>query len=237
MMTPHAGHPGTYRECAHPDCVTYRARYRKRWQLDRERGIKRTIDPTPIALHVATLLGQGWSCRGIAGAAGVAPQTVTRLKRGDAKTIGREAAAKILAVNGLPREASHQTTEPFVPRVGTVRRLQALQVMGWTTTYLRDEYGINPCTLYQQGRWVTRSTHDKVARAYRELSHRRGPSERTTQRALARGYVGPADWNDIDLDEAPEVEWVLNRKGNEWQRADEAGRWIADDARRVGGAA
>jgi hypothetical protein len=238
-MTPHAGHPGTYRECRHPDCNTYRTRYRKRWQLERERGISRTVDPRPVALHVAALIGAGWTHRAIAGAAGVAPQTVTRLTRGVAKSIGREAAGKILAVDvaQVPSIASHQTAEPFVSRVGTVRRIQALMFMGYSGRDLRA-YGINSYNLLnQQGRWVTRSTHDKVAAVYRGLSHVPGPTPRSRREAERRGYVGPAAWEDIDLDAAPDVEWVYNRMTAEWIPADTASRYMGEDAPRVGGAA
>lgn len=215
--TPHAGHPGTYRECRHPDCDAYRARYRKRWQLDRERGIARTVDPRRAALHVAALLGAGWTHRAIAGAAGVAPQTVTRLTRGEAKSIGREAEAKILGVqvDQIPSTPSHQTTEPFVSRVGSVRRVQALMFMGYSGRDLRA-HGINSCNvLNQQGRWVTRSTHDRVAAVYRELSHVPGPTPRSRREAERRGYVGPAAWEDIDHDLEPSVDRIGWVEGSE----------------------
>lgn len=196
-----------HRSCDHPECVAARAKYAKQWRLDRHRGIRRTIDPTEATLHVATLQGAGWSARAIAAAAEVAPQTVTRLIRGDAKSVGRDTAAKILAVNPeqVPAKASHQTTEPFVPRIGTNRRIQAMLAMGWPLTYLHDVYGINTATLYQQGTWVTRTTHDKVARAYADLAHRRGPSERTRSRARAKGYLDPLAWDDIDHDAEPDI--------------------------------
>ena len=159
------------------------------------------------------MLGTGWTHRAIAGAAGVAPQTVTRLTRGAAKSIGRETAAKILAVriDQVPSAPSAQTSEPFVSRVGSVRRIQALMFMGYSGRDLRA-HGVNSYNvLNQQGRWVTRSTHDKVAAVYRTISHIPGPTPRSRREAERRGYVGPAAWEDIDHDLEPSVDrigWV-----------------------------
>lgn len=187
--------------------ISRQALYSKRHQLRKLRGETAYIDTAPARTHLATLAGAGWSIRAIAGAAGLAPVTVSRLHNGQANA-SPDTLRKILAVNPstIPTTPSRQTTEPFVPRIGTVRRLQALQYMGWTTAYLREHHGIPPATLYQQGRWVTRTMHDRVAAAYRELSHRLGPSERTRIRARRAGYVSPASWDDIDLDQAPERE-------------------------------
>ena len=206
-MTGHQ-HGNLHPSCPEPACVDRRNRYYKRWRYDRFHGDTRTTTTTRARLHVATMIGAGWSARAIAGAAGVAPQTVTRVLDPDSTSIHKTTAAKILAVDPftVASTPSRQTSEPFVPRVGTVRRLQALLYMGWTTRHLHEVYGIHPATLYQQGRWVTRTTHDKVAAAYRELSHRPGPSHRTRSRARAKGYAGPADWDDIDHDLEPEVE-------------------------------
>lgn len=207
MTAPHV-HGRLHRACQHPDCKTARAKYAKKWKLDHERGIPRTIDPTPARLHVAHLLGQGWTCRGIAGAAGLAPQTVTRLARGEARKIGRTTAAKILAIDTgtLPAQASVQTTEPFVPRIGTVRRLQALMYMGYSHPDLKARGLDSSNILNQTGTWVTRSTHDRVAAVYRELAHKEGPHPRSRYEAMKRGYVGPTAWDDIDHDLEPENE-------------------------------
>lgn len=206
-MTGHE-HGNLHRNCPDPACIETRARYMKRWRFDRAHGLTRTTTADLARLHVSTMIGIGWSARAVAGAAGVSPQTVTRLLDPEQTAIYKTTAVKLLAVDPftLPSTPSHQTAEPMVPRVGTVRRLQALLFMGWTTKHLYEVYGINPTTLYQQGRWVTRTTHDKVAAAYRALSHRPGPSERTRARARATGYVSPADWDDIDHDLEPQAD-------------------------------
>jgi lambda repressor-like predicted transcriptional regulator len=204
----HSGHGGHYKTCTHPDCVQHRLRYQKRWRLDRSRGHKRLTDSTPVRLHLDTLRGAGWSLRSIAATAGISTTTASYLVNGQ-PTVKHSVATAILGVdpNQVPIRASKQTTEPFVSRVGTTRRIQALLFMGWTHVEMTARSGVRTAALlHQQGRWVTRSTHDKVATLYRDLSHRPGPSERTRTRARNRGYLGPASWDDIDLDEAPELD-------------------------------
>lgn len=196
----HTGHPGAYRTCTHPDCKTYRDRYRKKWHYDRSHGLKRYVDGTPARHHIAALVGAGWSYRAIAGAADVSPTTINRVARGLQKYLQRPIAARILDVSGLPSQPTKGSDEPFVPRVGTVRRIQALLYMGHRHMDIDPRSAV---LLHQQGRWVTKSTHDRIAAVYDALAMTPGPSERTRQRARALGYVGPLDWDDIDLDAEP----------------------------------
>lgn len=158
-------------------------------------------------MHFYTLTASGWSLRAIAAHAGVDATSVSRfIRHGDDLP---HVAAGILSIDptSLPEHSNHDG-EPFVSRIGTTRRLQALFVMGWRAADIAERIGKPEGwvhnKVHQQGRWVRRSTHDLVAQVYRDLSGRRGPSERTRNRALARGYVGPASWEDIDRDEAPE---------------------------------
>ena len=201
-------HGRLHRTCQEPACREARAKYAKRWRYERSHGKQRTMETDKVRLHIATLMGRDFSARAIAGAAGVSVNTVTGVMNG-APRIRRDIAAKILAVRPdiIPQQPSRQTTEPFVSRVGTVRRLQALFVMQWRAEDLvaygapNDRWVYN--LLHQQGRWVTRSTHDKVAAIYDQLKDKLGPSPRTRTRALNRGYRGPLDWEDIDRDLEP----------------------------------
>lgn len=206
-MSVHHGHPGPYRSCSEPDCFAARARYGKRWKLDDAHGVRRSVDPGPAQMHVASLLGAGWSLRAIAGAANLSPSTVARLRDRNNKQLSRVPAERILAVTGLPGRPSSQTTQPFVSRVGTVRRVQALMFMGWSHDDLLEEYGIRSANLVNQpGRWVRRSTYDQVAEIYRRLSNQLGPSPRARLHAKRLGYHGPAAWDDIDHDAEPDLD-------------------------------
>lgn len=215
--------------CDHPACKAAATRYRKQWTYERLQGKTRRIPPDAVVLHIATLRGQGWSYRAIAAEAGVSVQSVSRLGRSQ-QTITQKIAQKILAVDPmtLPSKASKQTTEPMVPRVGTVRRLQALMRIAWSPEEIgrRAGHGRNWVynLLHQQGQWVTRSTHDKVARIFDELKNTRGPAERTARHAKKMGFPGPLQWDDIDLDLEPDPELVLRRvKGSSLVR-----EWIEE---------
>lgn len=186
--------------------MTYDYAYTKKWRLDRDRGIKRTTSAEAARLHIATLRGASWSLRAIAAAAGVPVSSVARIAKGQQGTVTTRTAAKIRAVNpaSVPHKPSAQTTEPFVPRVGSVRRIQALLFMGWGHDQMREHSGVRTAVvLHQKGLWVTRSTHDAIAAMFSELAMRQGPSARTRARAQQRGYASPLAWDDIDLDDAP----------------------------------
>lgn len=187
----------------------------KRWRYDRAHGVRRNLDPEPVINHIVTLRGAGWSIRSIGAEAGVSPSAVSSIAKGQ-RYVTRKIAEKILAVDPetVPSRHSKDTTEVFVSRVGVQRRIEALLYMGWTCEILKRDYGINPSTAYQQGRWVSRSTYDKVARAYEELAHRVGPSKNGRTRCRNRGYLGPMHWDDIDHDPEPatatEIEPVVD---------------------------
>lgn len=198
--------------CKHPECVATFARYRKRWKLADARGQRGTVDITRVALHIATLSGLDWSYGAIAGAAGVSQHTITNISSGRQKRVTTRVAAAILSVdpNQTPSRAAGKRLEPMVPALGTRRRLQALQFMDWPASALATHSGRSVSHILsirdQSGRWVLRSTHDWVASLYRDLSAKRGPSPRAGRSALARGYVGPTAWDDIDHDPEPEDE-------------------------------
>jgi hypothetical protein len=167
-------------------------------------------------LHFHALRGAGWSVRSIAAHAGVHTSDLYRYLDGadlpHVETGLLRIAPGTLATRTTPNTHTGTSAEPFVPRVGTVRRLRALMVMGWPSAEInarlhalgiRDKRAAENL-LHQSGQWVTRSRHDAVAAIYRELCTQRGPSERARNRALAKGYAGPMSWEDIDHDEAPE---------------------------------
>lgn len=207
MTTPgvHAGHDGQYKTCTHPACKTHRARYLKRWQYERAQGKKRLTDTAAARRHIDILIGAGWSLRSIAGTADVSTSTIHKIKAGQ-PSVRHSIAAAILAVDPeqVPAKPSLQTTEPFVPRIGTTRRIQALLYMGWPHAEISRRAGIVTSTLLnQQGRWVTRSSHDKIAAVFAELALTPGPSPRTRGWARSLGYVSALAWDDIDTDIEP----------------------------------
>lgn len=186
----------------------------KRHRLRKLRGETAYVDASPARLHIASLMGAGWSLRSIAGTAKVPTTTVSNILRLKGRTARPETIQRILAVRidqiAETTEPARKTpAEPFVPRTGTVRRIQALLWMGWTHEDMLQRCGVRTSVaLAQQGRWVTRTKHDKVARLFDELWDRPGPSERTRERARRRGYHGPLAWDDIDHDLEPLVDML-----------------------------
>lgn len=200
-------------QCTHPACTEARFRYFKQWRLDRVRGEQRTMGIDRVRVHIFALMGAGWSRRAIAGTAGVAVSTVCGVVKETQHKIRRTDAERIFAIDPatLPT-TTHEGDrfQPFVPRVGSVRRVQALLAIGWRAADIAAECGLSPQTVYgtchQKGQWVTTDTHEKIKAAYRVLSQKRGPSERTARRAASRGYVGPTAWHDPDHDEFPDMD-------------------------------
>lgn len=207
MSLEHA-HGVTNPKCKHPACIKACARYLKRWRYERSHGLLRLTDPAAVRLHIATLQGAGWSMRAIAAEAGTSPTTISRYMGHDAAKVTLVLVERIMSIDPeqIPSKASTQTTEPFVPRTGTVRRIQALMAIGYSHADLAARGIDSRNLLNQQGRWVTRTTHDNVAEKYRQLSRRPGPTDRSIREAVKRGYLGPAAWDDIDRDPEPEPE-------------------------------
>ncbi|EFQ84743.1 hypothetical protein HMPREF0063_10084 [Aeromicrobium marinum DSM 15272] len=178
--------------------------YHKLWRHERAQGRLRTVETTRARLHIASCLGAGMSIRAISAAAGVAPTAVHNIHRGQerARTV---TVAKILqVVPGVTTAACKDTTESFVPKVGAVRRIQALLALGWSHAEQSKRAGVVTATaMHQQGRWITATTHQRIDDMYRDLCMTPGPSEVTRRRAAARGYVPPLAWDDIDTDPTP----------------------------------
>lgn len=103
------------------------------------------------------------------------------------------------------RAKAYGTYEPQkLDPIGLIRRYQGLQVLGWTATIIAAEAGLTHqrrlMAILRQ-KYITPETHDRFDAAYRRLMLRgRGPSEVTTARALAKGWVSPYAWDD-DLDD------------------------------------
>ncbi len=176
----------------------------KRWRYERAHGITRQIDAEPARLHIAKCLGAGMSLRAISAAAGISPTAVHRLHHGQ-PLVRRETAAAVLAVQpGVTLQASEGTSEPFVPALGTRRRIRALIALGWTHAEISRRSGHRTnVVVNQQGRWVTASLHTDIARVYDDLCMTPGPSDLNRRRAIRLGYAPPLMWDDIDHDAEP----------------------------------
>lgn len=182
----------------------YDPMYSKRWRLDRHRGITRLVDAAPARANVERLRDQGASMRAIAEVAGVAPSVVSRLSLHPGPKLRRDVAARLTAVS-MDAVRARANPAGFVPNLGARRRIRALLALGWRhtdiTTYVSAVGTHSAMVLHQRGDWIARATHDAVVAAYDELGMRRGPSQRTRNRALAGGYAPPLAWDDNAIDE------------------------------------
>lgn len=106
------------------------------------------------------------------------------------------------------RAKAYGTFQPAqVNPTGLIRRYQGLQVLGWTATQIAAEANLTHqrrlMTILRQ-KYIAPETHERFDAAYRRLVLRgRGPSKVTAARAVAKGWVSPLAWDDIDNDPAP----------------------------------
>lgn len=192
--------------------------WRKRWRLDRERGITRLVATAPVEAHVRDLSARGATARGIARAAGVSPQTVVRLLSGNHAKMQRTVAARILAVRLADVLARGETGDRhgFVPAEGSRRRIRALLAAGWTHQHItaamqQAATGLqrSAIVLHQRGELVEARTAKAVAAAYDALAMRPGPSAATRGRAARAGYPPALAWDDDTIDDptAQPADW------------------------------
>lgn len=98
----------------------------------------------------------------------------------------------------------------WVPAIGSVRRLRALAVIGWSVQAVAERADLFPRSLGKvregQRAEVHKSTHFAIRRVYEQLEdHPRTTREGliTRTRALALGWLPPAMWDDPDRDREP----------------------------------
>jgi hypothetical protein len=184
--------------------MSYDYRYAKKWRLDRDRGIKRYIDPAPVVEHLEQLLASGLSKRSIAEAAAVSPSAITQLTRHAPKHITRPIATRILAVRP---EHGHDRSAPrgFVPAIGARRRIRALQTIGHPAQAIADAAGVTTAVVHnisnQAGDWITAANRDAIHQAYDALWSTPGPSAKTRGIAAKRGWAPPLAWDDDSIDD------------------------------------
>lgn len=124
------------------------------------------------------------------------------------------------ALQGQPRKVS---------TVGAIRRIQALQVLGWSVPVIAERCGINHRQLYGLDRYPTcyMRTHRTIAEVYEQLADRLPPETTKSERISAtrarrhaqrQGWAAPDRWLDIDdPNEQPDPGYrpVLHRPADE----------------------
>lgn len=89
-----------------------------------------------------------------------------------------------------------------LPAFGTARRLQALARLGWSLTALARRLDTTERSVHrlraEGSAQVTARTARKVRDLYEALSMTAGPSAQAAREAVARGWLPPLAWDDID---------------------------------------
>lgn len=178
-------------------------RYRVRW--DKERQLKgalpRVVDGTPAALHVQTLIAAGMTAGLIAERSGVSRATVETVRAGIRPRLRRDNANALLGVSHEPMPTG------TVPSIGSVRRVQALAMLGWTYADIanRGPDSLQRATIarFMCGpKFVRVETRDSIRAVYDELSMTVPPPSRDAstarRRAQQKGWAPALSWSNID---------------------------------------
>lgn len=131
----------------------------------------------------------------------------------------------------------------IVPSLGTIRRIRALQAIGWRLSDLDKAMGYsgrsNAMHNLTRQDFVRRDTAEKVAAAYDEMSMTPGPSQRSRNLARKWGWLPPLAWDDIDNDSEPttgpsEHIYRAPELVAEWDHLRRSGESIEQAARQLG---
>jgi lambda repressor-like predicted transcriptional regulator len=183
-------------------CKRAHALETKRWKYERAHGLRRVVPADKVRDHVDKLRAAGMSRGSIAHAAGISRTTLDGVYRNPGKGMHITTARKIMAVKGPIWLPVGRNDETFVPRLGSVRRIQALLAIGWTHQAMKAHSGITTAvTLNQKGEWITVRTHAAIAAMFDELSMKPGPSELSRRRNTRRGYAPPLAWDEGTIDD------------------------------------
>jgi len=181
---------------------------RKAWEVsykrDRAAGISRYVDPGPSRERLRQLHEAHVPARTLARAAGLSDTAVREILDGSRTHVQRSTESRInrLSLSGI--YAEQQTGH--VPRIGAVRRLQALMAMGWSHDRLEAEGAPGSRNLmYREGHLISIGRWRQIREVYDRLSMTPGPSERTRRWAQALGYAPPLAWDDDTIDD-PQAE-------------------------------
>jgi hypothetical protein len=179
-----------------------------------------------VTNHVNMLRSRGMTVNYIAERSGIGVKAISRICRSQQIRIAPVVAESLLGVRYSPKPLARRDT---IPAVGTVRRLQALNRIGWHSWELMERMGKHGrySTQLFNAKTVEVCTFEKVRDLYDELWNQTPPDtvggRRAKLRAERKGWPPPMMWDDIDNDEGPavvEVERFAERL--DWDVVDDA---------------
>ncbi|MEV8335665.1 hypothetical protein [Streptomyces niveus] len=121
------------------------------------------------------------------------------------RTMDTAAASKVLAVTTLPAPAFPRYDH--VTDIGLLRRLRGLCALGWPLRSIAQPGGIASKTLneFLLNETSTPTTRAAVLIAWKELSHRPGPSAVARRLAAKKLWAPPLAWDDGTIDKPTAV--------------------------------
>jgi lambda repressor-like predicted transcriptional regulator len=180
--------------------VVYHKAWEVGYQRDRAAGRRRYVDAEDTRARLAGLLESGVPLRAVARAAGLSGTGVAAIVDKSRRSVQRATADRVAQVT--LREVSCGQAGGHVPRVGAVRRVQALLAMGWRHKDLAAAGAQHTAGLLcGDGDLVTAQRWRQVRDVYEALSMAPGPSARTRARAHALGYAPPLAWDEETIDD------------------------------------
>jgi DNA-binding CsgD family transcriptional regulator len=151
----------------------------------------------PVAAHLASITGAGFSPASIAECASVSRQAVNAILNGTTKGVRRSKASAFLAVT--PQRIFAEVDDlTRVPVYGMRRRLQALIAIGWRSRDVTAASSVTRTRALNQDVTVFASVHRAVAELYDSLCLTDGPSNRSRMLAARHAWCAPLEWDDID---------------------------------------
>ncbi|MEV6219829.1 hypothetical protein [Nocardia sp. NPDC051833] len=187
-----------------------RSRQNKLWRMRAARGEVFRVDPTRARNHIHHLLGLGLTNQMIADAAGCSREGLVAIRDNRNRQLDADLERRILAVTFRSHPA-----QKLALAIGMVRRVQALNAIGWPVFEIAAHAGLNESHLYVALRrnYVTRATWVAIDNTYRQLSGTPGPSPIARRRALNANWPPPIEWELHDIDDPTATpDWKAPRR-------------------------
>lgn len=175
----------------------------------------RVRDYRHVIAHLEELRRLGVNDAQIARSARVSTSTIYYISKQRWEWISKDREQRLLAVTPVTAYPRKST-----PAIGSLRRLRAMSVLGWSLEAIAAEVGFPRDSLQEirngEREWVWTTTHDRIKAWFDANQLRTGDSPITAARSIAKGWAPPLAWDEEDIDRADAVPQgkSLARKGD-----------------------
>ena len=178
--------------------------YDKAWNVayrrDRDAGRRRYVAAAPVQAKLRRLVNAQVPLRTLGRVTGLSPTTVRKILDGEQVSVQRATAARVSRM--CPQDVYLAQSTGHVPRIGAVRRVQALLAMGWPHHALGAAGIANSAQIIgATGDLITVQRWRQVRDVYDRLSMTPGPSPETRGWAAKLGYPPPLAWDEETIDD------------------------------------